>query len=276
MICLVDGQVANSIDVHDRGLSYGDGLFETIALRGHRLLALEAHLARLYRDSAALGISLPENSVIVDELARLTQDTSDAVVKILVTRGSGGRGYKVPPEASGRRVLTVQPWPEYLTEMRPSEIHAFVCQHRLGDNPAIAGMKHLNRLDQVLASRAWPDSDPFEGLMLDQHGSLIEGTRTNVFARFGDSLVTPELANCGVRGVIRQAVLDWCRRHAIAVQIRQLMPAELAAADEIFLTNSIIGVRALASVEGMSRSAALQCDIATVIAAALRADGVIP
>lgn len=165
-------------------------------------------------------------------------------------------------------------WPT----LPPAEarVETWLCAHRLGLQPATAGLKHLNRLDQVLASREWPDADCFEGLMLDLDGHLVEGTRSNLFLVFGDELRTPSLARCGIAGIVRAAVMRWCADAGVRCIETPLHPDDLADADEAFLTNSVIGVRGIAEVRGLARYSASAAAFAPRLSLALRAAGVTP
>ncbi len=271
---LIDGVAGASLAADDRGLAYGDGLFETIAVWEGRVLAVDAHLDRLGRDAVRLGIEAPDPTVLATEIAAVAGNARRGVVKLILTRGSGGRGYRPAPLARPRRIVALHPWPADLDATRG--LRAFVCRHRLSLNVQTAGIKHLNRLDQVLASAEWPDPSYFEGLMLDPHGHVIEGTRSNLFALYGTRLVTPDLGACGVDGIVRQAILSLASRCGLAVEIRALPLAELGDADEIFLSNSVIGLRALALVAPDLRPRSAADDGVRRLAAALREQGVIP
>ena len=226
----------------DRGLEFGDGLFETIAIRGGAPRLLERHLARLAGGCARLAITPPPSAALRAELARAAATPGTGLVKLIVTRGEGGRGYA--PGAAGpahRHVLALPArprpaaWPDAGVEVR-------ACTTRLAEQPLLAGLKHLNRLEQVLARGEWTDPAIAEGLMLDVHGRLVCGTMTNVFTVLGQELVTPALGRAGVAGVMRAALLEAFRAHGERVTERDVDPAELATAREVFLSNALIGV----------------------------------
>jgi 4-amino-4-deoxychorismate lyase len=243
---LVDGSAASCVEGGDRGLAYGDGLFETLAMVDGRVLALDQHLERFERDAARLGLRAPPRATVIEEMRRLTAGHDRGVLKLTLTRGSGGRGYRSPMPQHERRILSLHPWPEIVVPR--NGLCAFICGHPLSTNPLTAGIKHLNRLDQVLASRHWPADDPFEGLMLDADGGLVEGTRSNVFLVRDQTLLTPLLDRAGVAGIVRAALIALAPAHGMAVEVRRIAPAEIGEAEELFITNSIIGVRSIAEV----------------------------
>ena len=243
---LVDGSAASSVDGGDRGLAYGDGLFETLAMIDGRVLALDKHLERFEQDATRLGLRAPPRATVLDDIRRLTTGHDRGVLKLILTRGSGGRGYRSPVPPHERRILSLHPWPQIVEPQ--SGLRAFICGHPLSSNPLTAGIKHLNRLDQVLASHHWPADDPFEGLMLDPDGGLVEGTRSNVFLVRDRTLMTPLLDRAGVAGIVRAALIALAPAHGLTVDVRRIAVAEIDQAEELFVTNSIIGVRSIAQV----------------------------
>ncbi|MEQ8661154.1 MAG: aminodeoxychorismate lyase [Gammaproteobacteria bacterium] len=264
---LIDGEQGEAIPPGDRGLAYGDGLFETMAVSQGSVLALDAHLARLARGAALLGIEPPARAAVEADFARLgVAAATRAVVKLILTRGCGGRGYRPPQPARPGRIPSLHAWPAPPAGDAPRL--AWICRHPLSSNPLTAGIKHLNRLDQVLASAEWPDGDHVEGLMLDGAGHLVEGTRSNVFLLSAGVLVTPALDDAGVAGVVREAVLHYAARAGIAHSVRPVQPGELATADEIFLTGSVLGI---CSITGLSGAVARTLPAATPLATRLRA-----
>lgn len=239
---LIDGQWGDSLPLDDRGLHYGDGLFETLALRDGRPCLWELHLARLQRGCRRLGLVPPWPAQLLEDVTRLAARHGDGVVKLMLTRGSGRRGYQVEPGAAGRRLAIWSPapaWPE--THFREG-VRLRICRTRLSCNPELAGIKHLNRLENVLARREWDDARIAEGLMLDEAGRVVEGVMSNVFLVRGGELVTPELSRCGVAGVMRAHILEIASALGIAYRIDSVDLDELREADEVFLSNSLIGI----------------------------------
>ncbi|MGZ8219157.1 aminodeoxychorismate lyase [Methylomagnum sp.] len=248
-ILLVNGASASSIEISDRGFQYGDGVFTTLPVRHGVPVFLPPHLARLERDCGRLIIPFPGRDLLAQEAGRLCAAKPDGVLKIQITRGGGGRGYRPPDQPSPTRVLGLHPLPEYPADLAEKGVEVRFCQTRLGINPALAGIKHMNRLEQILARAEWPLGDIREGLMLDAEGHVTEGTMTNLFLAHRGKLVTPKLDLCGVAGVMRAVVLDAAAELGLAVEETRLVPAELFGADELFLTNSVIGVWPIRRIE---------------------------
>lgn len=226
----------------DRGLAYGDGLFETMAAEHGRIRWLEYHLQRLGDGCRRLGIPPPELEVLRDEIAACCPKSGKAVVKLIVTRGPGARGYGPPEDPAVTRLVGAMPWPNRPSSRYSAGIALKYCELRLGENPALAGLKHLNRLEQVLASAELRDGDADEGLLLDQGGRVVGGTRSNVFAVKGHELITPRLNRCGVKGVMRRIVLESAADAGLRGLESDLQPAELLEADALFVTNAIFGI----------------------------------
>jgi 4-amino-4-deoxychorismate lyase len=246
--CLVNGLVTHFVDYSDRGFQYGDGVFTTTPVRQGRPALLERHMDRLARDADRLAIEFPHREIVRD-LNALLDESSEGILKIQVTRGSGGRGYRMPDIRRTTRVLSVHPPLRLDSQLALRGASTRFCRQRLGCNEALAGVKHMNRLEQILARSEWSDKDIFEGLMLDYEGNLIEGTMTNVFVVKQGVLCTPRLDRCGVEGVMRALVLELAAREGYQACERRMVPEELEAADEIFLTNSVVGVVPVSRVE---------------------------
>ncbi|ALP54805.1 hypothetical protein Tel_09445 [Candidatus Tenderia electrophaga] len=251
---LLNGHSAIDIGLQDRGLQYGDGLFETIAVRRGRLEFWQQHMQRLQAGCRRLQIPCPDSRLLLAEARHLLQGRSEAVIKIIVTRGEGGRGYRAPEYTLARpnRIVSLYDWPDHPAANQRAGVAARICTTALGINPALAGIKHLNRLEQVLARSEWDDAHIHEGLMLDVHGHLIEATMSNVFFIKAGTLYTPDLANCGVAGIMRDVILDIARSGHIPCDIGHFSRADLEAADELFICNSLIGIWPLKQLEQYS------------------------
>lgn len=236
-ICLVNGVPADRISVRDRGLAYGDGLFETIRVARGSLTLAEYHFARLERDAARLHIAM-DLPVIAAEANRLAAQLGAGLIKLIVTRGIGERGY-APSAEPVTRILQSFPLPEYPEQNAEEGVRLFRCRTRLALQPALAGIKHLNRLEQVLARAEW--QAPFgEGLVCDMRGRPIECTMSNLFVRIRDKWITPELTQCGVRGVMRDYLLNALLSEQ--VEVRPVEHQELLDSEEVFCCNSVYGV----------------------------------
>ena len=227
--------------MQDRGLQYGDGCFETIRIHAGMPILLRLHLERLERSCRRLGIPL-ELPELNNELKQiLDSNDPDGVVKITVTRGSGGRGYRPNNQSQPTRIIQYFPYPADYNQYTEQGVSVMVCQHRLSSNAALSGMKHLNRLDQVLASMEL--SDEFaEGICLDQIGNVIEGTKSNLLLVKNDRLMCPDLSVSGVRGIMQQFLLHRFAKDGMQSENRVVALEELKEANELFLCNSVFGV----------------------------------
>jgi 4-amino-4-deoxychorismate lyase len=239
---LVNGQTQDHLPVLDRGLQYGDGLFETMPVVEGKPLRWEKHLQRLGLGCERLRIDCPGEGLLLAEATRLCEGLEQGVLKLIVTRGAGGRGYRIPESSAPTRIWITYPKPAYLEEFYRDGVRARVCATRLARNPALAGIKHLNRLEQVLACGEWTDPAIVEGITLDTEGFVIEGTMSNLFVEFDDGLVTPDLSQCGVEGVMRAWLLEYANRLSISTQIRTLRLEDVYAARGAFFCNSLIGI----------------------------------
>ncbi len=241
---LIDGLPCHQIDCADRGLHYGDGLFETIAVKAGLPRHWERHMARLREGCERLGLVMPAAQLLRAEVERLCSRQGDTpcVIKIILTRGSAGRGYRPQMPAEPRRMVARYPWPDYPAEFWQQGVRVRLCRTPLALNPVLAGIKHLNRLEQVMARAEWNDADTAEGVMCGTDGLVYEGTMSNIFMVRNGVLYTPDLQRGGVCGIMREVVLDKAAELGIAVRKALITPAQLAQADEIFVTNSIIGI----------------------------------
>lgn len=239
---LINGQPGVGIDALDRGLQYGDGLFETLAVKQGRPQLWDRHMTRLLEGCRRLRLPAADPPLLRAEADRLCAGAARAVLKIVLTRGPGARGYRIEGDADGTRILTLSAAPDYPLRHYRDGVAVRLCATRLGCNPLLAGIKHLNRLEQVLARAEWDDADIAEGLMCDARGQVIEGIMSNLFIVRDGVLVTPWLGECGVAGVMQGTILAWARECGLRVAEQPLGPADIREADEAFLCNSLIGV----------------------------------
>ncbi len=243
---LINGQPAHQIDVFDRGLQYGDGLFETIEIKDGNPVFLRRHLSRLTFGCQKLGIPGPDLELIASEIKQLIQsvDGHFGTLKLTVTRGISVRGYRSPPnnKVNPTRILSFIPTEQISDSVNNQRVNTVVCKTRLSLNPSLAGIKHLNRLEQVLARSEWQNNQIHEGIMLSTLGHVIEGTMTNVFWVKNGILYSPDISKCGIAGIIREVILEAAQAQSVPVRLVLSFIDELFQADEIFLTNSIIGL----------------------------------
>lgn len=253
----VNLQSAGQLDPLERGLVYGDGLFETLRYQSGRYHLLDAHMQRLQRGCKVLEIAYPQTRIddqmlaTADYLAACGCDS--ASVRLVVTRGtavdrSEGRGYggeHGQPNLVTSAFAAASPWREALPAL-----DLRTCDHRLPVQPRLAGIKHCNRLDQVLAARELRGYGLTEGLLYDLQGYLVSGVASNVFLLLDGLLVTPELSHCGVAGTVREALLNTVApRCGMQVTQQRLVAADVERASELFLTSSLQGVRSVATAD---------------------------
>lgn len=245
MTTLVNGQYSTSTSVQDRGLAYGDGLFETIKVVNGRAIYLSTHLARLIKGCRRLNITCDIVAVKTDIVRLLSENTDQiqsAVLKLIITRESTGRSYQSSYHAGSNRIVSLMS--ALPANLRQNEgVAVMLCDTPLSINPILAGIKHLCRIENVLARAEWGTSFVAEGLLLDTQGRLVEGTMSNVFLVKGESLYTPSLHRCGVEGIIRQQIIArGCGFIRGDVFVRDLTLPDVYQSDEMFLCNSLIGI----------------------------------
>jgi len=241
-----NGQTIESIPMDSRALQYGDGLFETVAIRDHKPRLWALHAERLLSGCDRLGIKAPDEDVLIKQLEHALQsspiDTQYALAKIIVSAGSGRRGYQRSENESSELLIGIFAAVPPDSKLLRHGVVTRSCETSLAVQPALAGIKSLNRLEQILARKEWQDPDVFEGLMCDTDGRLICGTMSNVFVIHGDSVSTPALDRCGVAGVMRQHLLNTLSANGGTLTICDISWDQLLSADEVFLTNSQFGV----------------------------------
>lgn len=239
MRALFNGETAGNW-AHSRGLHYGDGVFRTVLVHEGLPLDWDLHIAKLRQDCVALRLAPPSSQLLRDEVVVLVQGQAQAVVKLIIARQSGGRGYRAGDQGSDRLLLCYPP-PRYPATNWTHGIQAFRCPLRIASQPALAGIKHLNRLEQVLASQDWPDGAD-EGILCDQASRPVCGTRSNLFWATGGRLHTPALTECGVAGMMRTKILGLAASLGIGAQVGLADWEELMTADEAFVCNALIGI----------------------------------
>lgn len=226
--------------VEGRGFAYGDGVFETMRSHAGGIHWWPAHRARLALGAARLRLPMPDVEVMEQALAAWTQAHPDAVIKLQLTRPSGGRGYSPMQHGDPVWALLASPLPP---PVPPGGLRVRWCETRLAVQPALAGIKHCNRLEQILARAEWQPGDADEGLMLDGDGHVVCATAANVFVLRDGRWWTPPVDRCGIAGVCR----SWVVR-ALAVGERRLSPEEVETADAVILSNAVRGILPVAQV----------------------------
>lgn len=246
--CLINGQPADQLSVADRGLNYGDGLFETLRVNDGRIALIDYHLARLQRGLLALRLQA-DAEVVAAEWRDLARRMGAGVIKLTLTRGVGKRGYAIPADAHTVRIQQCFAPVNHPAGYAQKGVRLFPCTTRLAHQPLLAGIKHLNRLEQVLARSEWVDPQYAEGLVCDTQGRPIECTMSNLFIRLSGQWLTPALTQCGVRGVMRDYLLDQLRASGEQVEELELDYAMLTSASELFCCNSLFGIWPIVAIE---------------------------
>lgn len=269
----MDSSIQSDISNNDRGLAYGDGLFETIAYVNNELHNWNLHWQRLKKGVERLKLELPDEKEVLAEIRSALMNYSDdmarsnstmpennaadnnRIIKIILTRGQGGRGYLFPEQQKNTLIVTVHDWPERPEKDYIEGINVTVCETCLARQPALAGIKHLNRLEQVLARNEFSSTTFQEGIMLACSEQLsgfdalmIEGTSSNLFFVLNGQLYTPEIDSCGVSGTIRQAIINLAKQQGIDIFIDHYPLKCLRDATEVFFTNSVFGILPVASI----------------------------
>lgn len=246
-IYAINGQFEAGLSPLDRGLAYGDGVFETIRVQASRLPLWPLHRDRLVEGCRRLSIPVGEQNLLpwAEMLLNRAKKAKqvEGVLKIIVTRGAGGRGYAYGKQLTPSVIMIFSALPDYPEANQTEGVALFNCVTSLGINPALAGLKHLNKLEHVLARAEWQNPEFAEGLLRDTKGRVIEGTVSNVFAVKNRELFTPLLTRCGVSGVMRRLVCEKLAPElALPVIEHDLALEQLYSADEVFVTNSVFGI----------------------------------
>jgi 4-amino-4-deoxychorismate lyase len=240
-LSIVNGVMNGAVSSQDRGLAYGDGVFRTLKVVNGLPEQWPLQYQMLEENCTALGIVCPSAELFVSDFLQLFLAEETAVAKIIVTRGDGERGYAPPAITEPTRIVIKSSMPDYPKANFSEGVQLHLCKTRLAYQPALAGVKHLNRMENVLARMEWNDPAVVEGLLQDMAGDVIECTASNLFARFDDTLITPNLDQCGVAGVTRQRILSLAHTIGFKVKIETIPLEKVLSADEIVICNSLYG-----------------------------------
>ena len=241
METLVNGKFQDSLPVSDRGLQYGDGVWETLLISSGKIILLDEHLKRLQWGCHRLKITGLDEALLRQEIQLISNGINDRILKIIITRGSGGRGYSMQGLNNPTRLLSLHSIPKTIDHYRNSGINIQYCATLLSHHPQLSGFKTLNCLEQVLA-RSELANGYQEGLVSDIHGNIIEGTMSNLFLIVGEQVITPLLTHCGIQGIIRNYIMSLLVNENIELIERHVSEQDIKHADRIFFTNSVIGL----------------------------------
>lgn len=242
---LINGIKENYIGAMDRGLAYGDGLFSTIKVEYGKPLLWEFHLQRLQLGAQKLYFPEFDWAQLSDEINRVANGLADeksSVLKIIITRGSGGRGYSMTGCDSPQRIISTSIYPDFYLQWQTQGIKLIQCEYKLASNKQLAGLKTLNRLDQVLIKRELDSKDAVEGIVCDSQGYVIEACSANIFIYLDKQWKTPKLDSSGVAGVLRRQLIARALQAGIDIVEEHIHIDRLQQAQAICLTNALMGI----------------------------------
>jgi 4-amino-4-deoxychorismate lyase len=243
------GSAHKCISINDRALQYGDGVFETLRIVNGRIPMWGYHQQRLQDAQEVMALPLDDffsgwESFIAKNLSGIER----ACAKLIVSRGEGPRGYKIPAQAQLNWWLSITDLPNLETK---DACRLTLCRHTLSRQPALAGLKHLNRLDQVMARSEWGEQESFdEGIMFNLDGDVVEGTMSNIFWLKKDRVFTPDLSQEGVDGCVRRWVINQQGHKSPVIIEKDAKLDQLITADGVFITNSLMGIQKVTEIDG--------------------------
>ncbi|MFW2439796.1 MAG: aminodeoxychorismate lyase [Arenicellales bacterium] len=239
---LVNGEQTGCISVTDRGLQFGDGVFETIRVHEGKPVWWQRHMDRLLDGCQRLHFAvMPDVDTLRREVTKLLTDFVTGTLKIIITRGNSSSGYAVPADIVSNRILILNPGLRHLSKTQQGIILG-VCEQPVTGSQKLSGIKHLNRLEQVLARTECQSKGWDEGLMLDDRNRIIEGSMSNLFVWQQNNLLTPQLEQTGIKGICRERVLSLAEENGMKVEQCELDLGDLQHCDGLFVTNSLIGI----------------------------------
>ncbi|MFN2328880.1 MAG: aminodeoxychorismate lyase [Chromatocurvus sp.] len=238
----INGESAGMLPLPDRGLDYGDGLFETMPVLNGHVPWLGYHLERLQQGLLTLGFHPEAHCPVRNYIDKaLYHHRPTGILRLAVTRGPAARGYTPPDPAQPNCIVQISTT-DSVGQLALPPANVGLCSITLARQPLLAGIKHLNRLEQVLAARERQQKGLDEMLMTDTARSVISVISGNIFLVIGNQLLTPTLADCGISGTRRRLVLDELAPELGFDCLEVAMTeADVASADEVFYCNSLRG-----------------------------------
>lgn len=253
---LINGHAQDQLAVSDRATQFGDGSFTTARIVDGNICHLEAHLQRLQVACEKLRIAFSHWSTLRQEMTMLATGHDSGVLKVIISRGSGGRGYSAMNCQAATRILSVSAYPAYYSQWRKQGITLTLSPIPLGRNPYLAGLKHLNRLEQVLIRSHLEQTDADEALVLDSEGWVTECCAANLFWRKGNVVYTPRLDQAGVNGIMRQFCIRLLAQSSYQLVEVQASLEESLQADEMVICNALMPVMPVCACGDVSFSSA--------------------
>lgn len=238
---LVNGISQDYLPLSDRAVQFGDGAFTTFRIKNGTPLFWSLHQQRLREACLRLHIAAPLWDTLYAEVHKLAAEQGEGVGKVILSRGEGGRGYATSHVNGPTRAVAVFPLPERVAQWRQYGIGLHWAQFRLAIQPQLAGIKHLNRLEQIMGRREITEAGWDEAIFCDTQDKIIECNAFNLFWRKQETLFMPQLDNCGVSGVMARVLAEHCALHGHTIKEVAVRPAALDDVDEIFISNSVFG-----------------------------------
>ncbi|KOC91830.1 aminodeoxychorismate lyase [Winslowiella iniecta] len=257
----INGERQDKLAVSDRAVQFGDGCFTTARVRAGKVDWLPDHLLRLQQGASRLLMDGVDWSALEAEMIYAAQQQQDGVLKAVITRGSGGRGYSAAGCQQPTRIVSLSDYPAHYHRLRASGARLALSPVRLGQNPLLAGIKHLNRLEQVLIRTQLEQTGADEALVLDTAGRLVECCAANLFWREGQQVFTPLLTQSGVNGTMRQRIIMLLEQQGIHWQEVSVEMSALAQADEVLICNALMPILPVYQIEEWRYSSRLLFDL---------------
>ncbi|MGF1753693.1 aminodeoxychorismate lyase [Vibrio makurazakiensis] len=245
----VDGENQQTIDILDRSFQYGDGCFTTMLVRNGKIQNFSDHQTRVNECLNVLRVSPLDWNIVnrwlevgLQKIEVNNPHDGKAGIKLHISRGAGGRGYSTQNLVKPTVTISTFDYPSHYTGWQDLGVELGVCKQAIGLSPLLAGHKHNNRLEQILMKDEMDQTGEVDGVVLDILGNVIETTMANLFWRKGQTVYTPQLTQSGVAGVMRKQVLTALNQTELSVNIGDYCLSQLMQAEEVFITNSILGV----------------------------------
>ncbi|KEA52684.1 4-amino-4-deoxychorismate lyase [Mangrovibacter sp. MFB070] len=239
---LINGEYQSHLPANDRSIQFGDGCFTTARIVAGEIRFLSHHIARLQQACQRLLIPFTQWQTLAAEMAEMARSQDLAVLKVIISRGSGGRGYSPAQCGSPVRILSVSGFPSFYAEWKNAGVTLGLSSVRMGINPQLAGIKHLNRLEQVLIRAELEQANQHETIVLDSDGMMVECCAANLFWREGEAVYTPLVDRSGVNGTMRQHIMAELTRQGRMVHQVRAAPDALLRADEAFICNALMPI----------------------------------
>lgn len=248
--CLVNGIQQNQIDIENRGLAYGDGLFTTAKVIDGKIQYLSSHVQRLIFGCKRLGIFAPNKVELTEQLSQVTKQYKLAVLKVIITASSGGRGYARSNALKNDIIIMVLDYPKHYDELAIKGITLGLSKQKIGINPMLSGLKHLNRLEQVLLRQELTNTMDDDLVVTNLNDEVIEATSANLFFWLDDKLYTPDVTSSGVNGIMRQTILQ----QYPDTLIKNISLVDLASSQAMFICNCVMGIMPVKNYNGQNLS----------------------